>query len=110
MSTTLESGAEKLTGLVSPSFATKREVQYGVVGARRVLQAWCKKSTVLASRVSFAKTDARAANVPARMAVGMAVDDDDVVDDFEAVALAEAVVFLGRCPDIDGTKVAFAGC
>ncbi len=74
------------------------DVQYGVVGARSVLHALCKKSTVLASSVSFAKTDARAANVPARMAVGIAAVEPDPEAAFRFLAVA--VVFLGLCPDM----------
>lgn len=73
------------------------EVQMGVVGATRVLQVSRKKLTVLASMVSLAKTEARAAKVPARVAVKMTEAPVPLL----AVALRTAAgVFRGRYPAI----------
>jgi len=88
---------EILTGLVSPSLAINIEVQMGVVGAIRVLQVFRKKLTVLASMVSLAKTEASAANVPARVAVKMAEAPVPLLA--EALRTA-AGVFRGRYPAI----------
>lgn len=70
------------------------------MGARTALQAFWRNSTVLASKVNFAKTEARAAKVPARMAVGMAADDPPWAANAAFCLLTAAVVFLGLCPDM----------
>lgn len=74
------------------------DVHMGVVGATSVLHVFRRKLTVLASMVSLAKTEARAAKVPASVAVKMA---EAPVPLLAAAALRTAAgVFRGRYPAI----------
>lgn len=73
------------------------DVQMGVVGATSVLHVFRRKLTVLASMVSLAKTEARAAKVPASVAVKMA---EAPVPLLAAALRTAAGVFRGRYPAI----------